>query len=239
MRHDPSQNVELAKELVSLIEQGEHDKAKSIVLEMSKIYEESIFFEVGKLTRELHNALVSFGLDANIAELAEYDIPDAKARLSHVIDVTENAANTAMNVIEQLLPICEEYLAMTERLSGGWNKFLARDMSADDFRAMANEISDYFTATPEAFTRIRNGLNEIMMSQEYQDITGQMIKKVIVLVQDVEENLIRVIKATGIRVSEKKNDPSHLQGPVVPGVSNGDVVSDQDDVDDLLSSLGF
>ena len=85
-------------------------------------------------------------------------------------------------------------------------------------------------------------LSEVLMAQDYQDLTGQIIRKVITLVQNVEQKLVKLVRITGNKLDDSKgatDDKKELSGPAIPGLDQGDQVTNQDDVDDLLSSLGF
>lgn len=88
------------------------------------------------------------------------------------------------------------------------------------------------------------------MAQDYQDLTGQIIRRVIALVEEVEGNLVQLVRISGQRIvddpqrSERKQSEASErmqkgEGPSIPGGDNEGVVSGQDEVDDLLSSLGF
>jgi chemotaxis protein CheZ len=115
-------------------------------------------------------------------------------------------------------------------------------MPFSEFKGMSLEISEYFRSSKGSLNQVQEGLNEILMAQGFQDITGQIIKRVIDLVQDLETSMVELIRISGGKSTgaEKVDEPS-LPGPVVPGVDDkkGDVAASQDDVDDLLSSLGF
>ena len=232
-----------AKELVNSLERDDTASAKVLIDNLTRLNETEMFREIGKITRELHNALASFEIDSHIARLAEEEIPDAKERLNYVIEMTENAANITLNVVEGLIPECNKAEAELQQLTDQWNHFLKKDMNADEFRHMVRHINEYFDAAGKNLRTLKGGLNEVLMAQSYQDLSGQIIKRVITLVQDVETNLVDVIKITGNRrtavVSKLNPDNKELEGPQVPGIKSSEAVSSQDEVDDLLSSLGF
>ena len=107
---------------------------------------------------------------------------------------------------------------------------------------MSHEITDYFGETVHSFELMQKGLNDILMAQGFQDITGQVIRRVIKLVEELESNLVDLIRISGgMTETSKKTVKPDLPGPVVPGVDDksDDIANSQDDVDDLLSSLGF
>lgn len=227
-----------ARALVASLEAGDESEADRIIQEISNSKDEDLFQEVGRLTRELHEAIVGFLLDDRIAQFAQHEIPDAADRLKHVITMTEEAAHTTLNAVEESLPVAEELESRASDLGDRWQQFCNRKLELEDFRALSEEIAD-FLKLANAHSKTLNGkLSEVLMAQGYQDLTGQIIRRVITLVQDVEEKLVRLVAISGTARAVKQQEVE-LEGPVVPGVTKADVVTSQDDVDDLLSSLGF
>ena len=180
-------------------------------------------------------------------ELAQQEIPDARQRLRHVIDMTDQAAHRTLNAVEESLPICEELESRSRTLQEDWQRFKKRDMDINEFKQLAKRLDEFFTVNTGDAGKLRSSLNNVLMAQDFQDLTSQIIKKVIKLVEEVESNLVELIKLTrtpaevnaDTQRSENKQTEK-LAGPVVPGVNDsGSTVSGQDEVDDLLSSLGF
>ncbi|TPQ25023.1 protein phosphatase CheZ [Methylomonas koyamae] len=236
--------LQLARELVSALEKGDEATADQILDQVAGVRETQLFQEVGRLTRQLHDTMVSFSVDSKITEMTEHDIPDAKERLQYVIAMTEQAANQTLTAVEDLLPVSDELSNRVNQLAGQWNRFLDREMPFDEFKAMSADLSQYFNQSRLELDKIQAGLNDILMAQGFQDITGQIIRRVIDLVQDLENSMVNLIKISSRKVGPNTQKPAHeneLPGPVVPGVDDreGDVATSQVDVDDLLSSLGF
>ena len=197
------------------------------------------------MTRELHEAINNFVLDDQMAEMVQVDMPNAKERLQYVIETTEKAANDTLSAIEAAMPVSESLKDRSTHLSGQWDKFLHREMEVEDFRLLSQELRDFLEGLTGESHELHNRLNEIMMAQGFQDLTGQVIKKVISLVQDVESRLVHIIRLAGDMHTSQNDEEIRKQkmadehGPAIPGVTQSEVVSGQDDVDDLLSSLGF
>lgn len=234
--------LSLAKDLVSALEKGDEASADGLLDELAGLRETQLFREIGKLTRQLHDTMVSFSVDAKIASLTEHDIPDAKERLQYVITMTEQAADKTLTAVEDLLPISQQLNEQVALLANKWGRFLDREMPLDEFKSMSSEISSHFKESSAGLGLVQAGLNEILMAQGFQDITGQIIRRVIDLVQELESSMIKLISISGHKkVGDDSGMHVDLPGPVVPGVDDreGGVAHNQDDVDDLLSSLGF
>ncbi len=232
-----------ARGLLSSIENGDENVAIGHLREISRINETKMFQEIGRLTRELHDTLVGFGIETDISDLAEHEIPDARERLSHVIDVTDQAAHKTLTAVEEAIPVCRELEESASKIELQWKRFISRDLSADEFRDLSREIGENFEISADRYTKIKGYLNDILMAQDFQDITGQIIRRVMELVQDVEDKLIGLIKISGSFDDDKKEKRKPvekvLEGPQVPGKESATALKSQDEVDDLLSSLGF
>jgi chemotaxis protein CheZ len=234
--------IEQARALLAALEQGDDASADRILDEISRIRETLMFQEIGKLTRQLHDTLANFALDEKIADLTEKEIPDAKERLNYVITMTEQAANTTLNAVESILPFAESLREQSNELSSQWQRFRQREMPYEEFKSLAQDLAEYFALSAGHLQTIQHSLTEVLMAQGFQDLTGQIIRRVIKLVQDLEHSLVELIRISGRRFKSSGEAAPDLKpqtlGPAVPGVDK-DTVQNQDDVDSLLSSLGF
>ena len=173
--------------------------------------------------------------------MAEKDIPDARERLNHVITMTQNAADRTMNAVEYALPLVEDIANVAVSLRAQWQRFQKREMNAQEFRELAKSIDTFLGTTETKSADLKSKLNEVLIAQDFQDLTGQIIKRVITLVEDVEVSLVNLIKLSSQKVVPvtTHNESLKGEGPAVPGVKIAGALSGQDAVDDLLSSLGF
>ncbi|VAW81996.1 Chemotaxis response - phosphatase CheZ [hydrothermal vent metagenome] len=238
-----------ARTLVAELESGNDSVVGGLIEELGQMREQTLFQELGKMTRQLHDSLTGFALDSRMQSLAESDIPDAKARLNHVISMTEESANKTLSAVENTLPIAEQVQNSANDLHTKWERFRNKDMNVDEFRSMSNEIDDFLNITISNAGQIHDNLSEMMMAQGFQDLTGQIIRRVITLVTEVEGNLVDLIRLSGGLENDMKTSTKEAEstedimkgcGPQVPGIGDADgSVSGQDEVDDLLSSLGF
>lgn len=234
--------IDAARALVDALLAGDDATADRLLESLSQARESSLFQEFGKLTRQLHDTLNSFGLDEKIADLTQRDIPDAKERLNYVIAMTEQSANTTLNAVESLLPETDRLLARTADLSAQWARFRQREMPVEEFRRLTQTLSDHFAQTQTYLDDSQNRLNEVLMAQSFQDLTSQIIRRVIQLVHDLEVSMVEIIRISGSRRTSEAEvaAPTATEpcGPCVPGLDQN-AVHNQDDVDALLSSLGF
>jgi len=230
----------IATTLVSQLEANQFDEANQTIYQLCQLREGSLFQEIGKLTREMHESLNSFAHDESLETLMHESLPDAKKRLDYVVQLTEESAHKTLNAVEQCMPVTAELKQGAEILQQQ-----VSDNNMQTFLAKAVSHSE----------TLNSCLTEILMAQTFQDVTGQIIQRVIKLVKDVEDSLVSMIRAcssadinTGIQngnlMKEEKDNRGY--GPAVPGVNQGEkitneneTVKNQDDVDDLLSTLGF
>jgi len=239
-------SLEEAKQLVAYLEQGDDDSASALLEAVSAKESVELFAEVGKLTRQLHDALNTFQLDERIAGLANDDIPDAQTRLTYVIEETEKAANTTMDAVESCMPIAESLSDRITALEPEWQKLMTRQIELGEFKSLCMDIDALFKDMSKDSSKLNSLLTEVLMAQGYQDLTGQVIRRVIDLVKEVEDSLVNMLTVFGERdapvktqSTTNKPDAVEAEGPIMNAEKRDDVVQGQDDVDDLLSSLGF
>ncbi|MBT41263.1 MAG: protein phosphatase [Idiomarina sp.] len=238
-------SLEQARELVELLEAGQQNKANDKLDEMFDRRNDKLFTSVGQLTRDLHEALQDFQLDPRIVQLTEDDLPDAQNRLQYVIQKTEDAANRTMDAVEACLPMADDMHQKIDRLMPQWQKLMDNDIQLDEFKSLCHGVDDVLKSCGSNMPQIHSLMTEVLMAQDFQDITGQVIRRVIQLVEDVEKNLIELLKLFGddakkvTKQEPKAADKSQAEGPIIDADKRDDVVHGQDDVDDLLSSLGF
>lgn len=245
----PIITLDQARELVQLLEMGEQQAANELVNGLAFPGNSELFAEVGKLTRQLHDSLKSFQVDPSLNSLLAEDIPDAKKRLSHVIDMTEQAANKTMDAVESCLPIADQLGSNLRLIMPEWQKLMTRNLKLGEFKVLCHSISAFLEESQRGADDLQSSMTEVLMAQGFQDLTGQILRRVIELVKEVEESLIGLLTAFGHpdlvaaeakAPSAKKAKAAHeAEGPIIDAQTRDDVVQGQDDVDDLLSSLGF
>ncbi|WP_413692387.1 protein phosphatase CheZ [Psychromonas sp. KJ10-2] len=248
----PHLSLSEAKALVAHLEAEQVEEANKIVESVSffNTTESVLFGQVGELTRELHEALLSFHNDTRLLDLAGHELPDAKNRLNYVIEMTDKAANTTMDAIDHCLPVADKLITDLDQVMPSWGNLMTRDLALGEFKSMCHSVDDFLNYSKQSANLFRDKLSEILMAQEFQDLTGQIINRVIELVQEIESKLVVILKVCSTQreldssveqqkvVAEAKSNIK-TEGPIIDAESRTDVVNGQDDVDDLLSSLGF
>lgn len=240
-------SLEQANALVQYLKDDDVDSANDIIQAITAEESAKLFTEVGKLTRQLHDSMTSFQLDERLAGLMKSDLPDAKSRLEYVIEETEKAANSTMDAVEKSMPIAEQLDKRLSAIMPEWRKLMSRQIELGEFKHLCVELDALLVDAANDSKALNDMLTQVLMAQGYQDITGQVITRVIELVKEVEEHLVQVLDTFG-DLADKTNQPQSVtkedekvkaEGPIINAAERQDVVNNQDEVDDLLSSLGF
>lgn len=209
-----------------------------------------ILARIGQLTRSLRDSMRELGLDQTI-ELAAQAVPDARDRLKYVADMTEQAAQRVLTAIEVAKPIQEQMLRETSELDKRWAQWYEAPIEREQVRALLTDTRALLLRAPETATTTNAQLLEIMLAQDFQDLTGQVIKKIMDIVHLIEQQLLGVLvehiaperreqfAATAAQLAAQPTSDTMLNGPQINPTGNADVVQDQSQVDDLLASLGF
>lgn len=235
--------LDAARALVTALENDDEQSTQKQLAILTQSQESQLFHEVGKLTRDLHEALSNFNVDSRLIDLTQNDIPDTRERLNFVISTTEEAAHKTLGYIDVTMPLAQELRQTAEKIDQSWQRFRNREMTADEFRQLVKEIEVYLPTVKQHADKVHENLSEMTLAQGFQDLTGQVIRQVISLVEEVEDSLVQLVKVAGTHQQEQKQkkptDPIKAEGPQINAQDNPNVVNNQDDVDDLLSSLGF
>ncbi len=187
---------------------------------------------LGGIVRQLHDALRELGYDRAIAEIVD-QVSDSQNRLEYMATLTEQAANKVLNAVDEALPAQEAQATAARQLETRWAAMFAGELKVDGFKQLAHDSRDFATRTVSSSEAEKGRLMSIMMAQDFQDITGQIIKKVIDLTQQLEHDLAQLLRSYAPAAPREK-PLDLLSGPGLPALAMV-----QDDVDNLLSELGF
>jgi chemotaxis protein CheZ len=194
---------------------------------------------IGHVTRLLHDSLRGLGLDKILEQVAQ-DIPDARDRLAYVARMTEQAAERVLNATDAATPLQTELATEAAKLEIHWKETLEKPSLKTEYNQIADETLSFLALTSKNTTETKALLMDIMMAQDFQDLTGQVIKKITGLAQDLEKQLVQVLIDFSPTSSKKEVDTHAMlmNGPQIDPTAV-DVVASQEQVDDLLDSLGF
>ncbi len=225
------------KDFIGALASRDMSRAESILLLLAEQqHQAGLYNEIGGLARELHNSLRNFmdTMDPALRDIVEDKIPDYGNRLEHILEVTEKAATITLDQVEILQKKNEEDQEDLRRIEDLLGSLRAVGEQAqrklDDGRVVLDRLQG-------SSLQIRDGLLTILTAQDYQDLTGQVIQKIIKLLKDLELKLINVIRTFGVKVEGKK--PSKTEELYGPAHKNKDALHSQDEVDNLLAEFGF
>jgi chemotaxis protein CheZ len=190
-----------------------------------------VFQQIGSITRLLHDTMQQLGVMPKL-QIATDGLPDARSRLNYIANKTAEAANKVLNSVDQAKA---DHVAISRA-----TRDIAKAIVADPVKAVASgAVLNFVEDVEQRAAAIDAHLTDIMMAQDFHDLTGQGVAKVVTLASDLEDSLVKLLVSVAPLEQREKVDPSVLNGPVVDPKGRTDVVADQSEVDDLLATLGF
>ena len=196
----------------------------------------NVYQRIGALTRELHDALHALGYDRKITAAVE-SLPDARDRLAYVASLTGQAADRVLSAVEHAQAdqarLAEEAAALTEQ----WTRFTAAAAAGSAGAALYAATREFLAAVPGRTAAAQADLHQIMMAQDFHDLTGQVLKRIASVASSVEASLVELLVDARPTEAPAAAAAESLSGPTIR--PSGDTVSSQGEVDDLLASLGF
>lgn len=207
---------------------------------------DEILNRVGHVTRLLHDSLQGLGLDKILEQVAQ-DIPDARDRLAYVARMTEQAAERVLNATDAAIPLQEDLATGALALEQRWKTVMNEPSLKSEYNRTADETLAFLALTGKNTAETKALLMDIMMAQDFQDLTGQVIKKITGLAQDLERQLVQLLIDFSPAKPKKDSEAGKAEVSDASLLMNGpqidpdavDVVASQEQVDDLLDSLGF
>lgn len=191
-----------------------------------------MFDRLGNLVRMMHDSMRELGYDRSLSDVAS-QISDAQGRLEYVATLTEQAANKVLNATDVGIPEQDVLAKNAKDIDERWANLFSGKMSVDEFKLLASDSKSFANKVLASTDAEKARLLDIMMAQDFQDLTGQLIKKVLIITQSVERELAQILLDNA--PSDLKEKAIELmEGPSVPNAA-----LEQDDVDNLLDSLGF
>lgn len=251
----PSLDLESMRKLATAvlhhIEQQDVDAAMAVLNDLAEVRDQHLYQEVGRLTRALHDSIRNL----DIKQSTDDRPSDALNQLNYVVEMTDKSANKTMDLVELGTPVAHELNQHATELMDKWQRFKNKEMSLDEFKSMSQELDQFLELSVNHSGSLKQYFSDILLAQDYQDLTGQVIHTVADLITRVESQLVQLVsmaghvdQAAGI---QNNDEPEEIQKPETasgldekaegPNINKSatNVVHSQDDVDDLLSSLGF
>jgi chemotaxis protein CheZ len=194
------------------------------------LQDSSVLTSVRKVRGDLQAALERFRAESRLAEMAERQVPDARQRLAHVLKLTDDAAHHTMDLVDQSCPLVDAVALEAQRLRG--------------LPGVGPDVGRFLERTQSHMKTVRTRLTDVLLAQGYQDLSGQIIRNVMQLVDELEMALGDLVRIDHFEfdgetiASQVPRVSTGAYGPVVPGVVHGETVGGQDDIDAMLSGLG-
>jgi chemotaxis protein CheZ len=199
---------------------------------------DDMLIRVGHMTRLLHDSLRGLGLDKLLERAAE-DIPDARDRLEYVARMSEQAAQRVLNATDQAIPLQDSVDAGANALIAELEQLVGAGATLEQYQQAASNSLAFAMLAAQNSAQTKANLMDIMMAQDFQDLTGQVIKKVTDIAQNLEQQLVQLLIDYSPSDVRKEIADGLLNGPQINPEGNVDLVANQGQVDDLLDSLGF
>lgn len=199
------ESLALARRLVDAIESGDSRGAGDLLEALNDGRFEALFREIGKLTRELHDTFSNLATDERLVTLAHEHMPDARERLNYVVAKTEEAADRTLSAAEAMQALNDDLVARASALRGELG-------APGDDAALRERVLTFLDEVEAGGSALRGHVTEVMLAQEYQDLTGQVIKRTIGLVNQVEEKLVSLVSACGAVTQAARPQPDTAQG---------------------------
>ena len=201
-------------------------------------HSDKVINKIGHMTRTLHDTLHELGYDKNL-ERATSSMPDTRDRLNYVAAMAEKAAERVLNATDAAQPVVEKIEVEAQRLAREWQKLFDKQLDVEQFKSLAMQTHAFLADVPKQTKATNAYLMEIMMAQDFQDLTGQVIKKIVAVTQQLEKQLVELLVENPPSTANPDAYSGLLAGPVINAAGRTDVVASQDQVDELLATLGF
>lgn len=224
------------KDFMQALSDGDVHRAENILATLAENRHPGLYREIGGIARALHNSLRDFvrTMDPSLREMVEEKIPDSGNRLEHIIRLTESAANTTLDHVESLQKRNEKDQGRLESIH---EVLTGLQPLGENAQKKLDEAVNLVRELLQSTQKSHEDLIRILTAQDYQDLTGQIIMKIMALLEDLEAKLVQLIAKFGVKVEKTKKAKDELYGPAHEALE--DALHSQSDVDALLAEFGF
>ncbi|KZY66569.1 protein phosphatase, partial [Oleiphilus sp. HI0065] len=190
---------EQANKLKEAVDGGDISSALAVISDINQTRDKTLYVEVGRLTRSLYESIRNFQIDCGDAQSQEElsKINDASDRLAYVVDMTSNAANKTMDLVEDTMPYASHMNTEAKQLKSEWGKLRRKEMTPSEFRDLSGRMDGFLEQLTNDSDKVYQNLSAILLEQDFQDLTGKLINTVIGVVKEVEENLVNLVSMAG------------------------------------------
>jgi chemotaxis protein CheZ len=237
---DPDRYGPELAELISAWNANDEHRFLAQIDLLAATHQHMLMKNVGELTRDIADALERFCVDARVEDLSRKEVPDARVSLEHVLKLTDEAAHRTMDLVEQSHVPAESILRGINEVLPRWRTCLEGQLSGEQRAALIEDMTAFLQTAEGHAERIRTNLSEVLLAQGYQDLSGQIIRSVMHLIDEIQDalaGLVAISRGQEVNYRSRKPESNGACGPRVPGVAKGDMVAGQDEVDKLLSGL--
>ncbi|TDR71631.1 protein phosphatase CheZ [Paludibacterium purpuratum] len=204
-----------------------------------KQQQQAVFQQLGQMTRTLHKALQDVEGDSELVRAMDA-IPDARERLAYVLSMTEQAVSRVLNAVDAMTPVLDRSQHDAQRLLVQWQRVADKRRDSSEYRQTLQDTLDFLQCSEQDSQTHKDRLMEIVMAQEFQDLTGQVIKRVVDVASKMENELLTLLQQAQMGGGGKKKTDSLLNGPAMPSdIAGQQALASQAEVDKFLDDLGF
>lgn len=194
---------------------------------------QDVLDQLDERVQRLGATLSELGWDLALHQLAD-EMPAARERLGYVGSMTEAAANKVLNSVDAAQPACQSAAADADALALRLADLASHpELGVGEARAALSEAVAALQHHSGVARAQCSVLTDIVLAQDFQDLSGQVIQKVVAMIGHAEQQLRRLLAQTGGQPAGSAS-AADLLGPQPP-----DKAVAQNEVDDLLASLGF
>jgi chemotaxis protein CheZ len=229
--------LSVVKKFMNAMSSGDVIGAQEFLLEIAEQQDAGLYNQIGSLARQLHDSLRNFVnlIDPALVDMVQAKLPDSGSRLEHILQLTEKAANTTLDHVEAMTARNQDEQTKLARLREIFSGLMAVGDKAQERLGETSQVLNDFQVS---LAETSSDLITVLTAQDYQDLTGQVILKIIQLLKDLEKSLVDMIRTFGLKPDGRQQETTdELYGPAHMGKT--EALHSQDDVDSLLADFGF
>ena len=239
--HSESDYTGELAELVAAWNERDERRFFTQIEALAAMRQHRLLHDVCALTQEIETALEHFCDNARLEDLTRKDVPDARVSLEHVLELTNDAAHRTMDLVERSYAPAERMRQLADRVAPMWRELRDKDCAPAEAGELMGLMDEFLESARGDAEQIRRNLGEVLLAQGYQDLSGQIVRSVIRLIDEIQDalaGLVAISRGKPVEYSGRKAvSASAPMGPRVPGTSQGDLVNGQDEIDMLLSGM--